>query len=113
MRLRRNYLLLTLLVMLLSVCSVQADDNIFGTKYYEGNRDMTWPVPDHYKLSGCFGDYRSHNAIDIPTGKNVPAVAAYGGTVKFTGWNGGYGNVVVIRHLYKLKNGKNIVLYTY
>ena len=63
---------------------------------------LLWPVPICHNMSR--GYYRGHYAIDICNGP-VPvyghdAVAADVGTViqAATGWNGGYGNMVKIRH---------------
>ncbi len=47
------------------------------------------------------GYRRGHYAIDIANSMNTPIYAAAGGTVeiaKVGGWNGGYGNYVVIDH---------------
>lgn len=63
---------------------------------------MTWPVPICRRIYQ--GYHRGHLAIDISSGPvpvlGKPAVAADGGTViqAANGWNGGYGNVVKIRH---------------
>jgi hypothetical protein len=64
-----------------------------------------WPVTDHTPSTG-FG-YRSdpfthrqrwHDGVDLgqPCGDAVRA--ALGGTVAFTGWAGGYGNRIIVRH---------------
>lgn len=72
-----------------------------GTKKIPSGQ-LLWPVPICHNMSR--GYYRGHYAIDICNGP-VPvfghnAVAADTGTVieAATGWNGGYGNVVKIRH---------------
>ena len=63
---------------------------------------MLWPVPICHRV--YVGYSGSHKAIDISSGPvpvlGKPAVAADGGTVieAATGWNGGYGTVVKIRH---------------
>ena len=63
---------------------------------------MTWPVPICRRIYQ--GYHRGHLGIDISSGPvpvlGKPAVAADGGTViqASNGWNGGYGNVVKIRH---------------
>ena len=43
-------------------------------------------------------DSAMHNGIDIDLNKGDPVVAAFGGMVRIAGRNGGYGNVVIIRH---------------
>ncbi|HZJ84078.1 MAG TPA: M23 family metallopeptidase, partial [Syntrophomonadaceae bacterium] len=43
--------------------------------------------------------YRSsHTAIDIATRTGTPIRAADSGYVTFTGWQGGYGNFVIVDH---------------
>jgi murein DD-endopeptidase MepM/ murein hydrolase activator NlpD len=43
--------------------------------------------------------YGYHRAIDIagPYGETIKA--SYGGTVQFRGWSGGYGNLVILKHV--------------
>jgi len=43
--------------------------------------------------------YRAHHGIDYATPVGTPIHAAYSGRVIFAGRKGGYGNVVIIRHL--------------
>ncbi|MBR3778710.1 MAG: peptidoglycan DD-metalloendopeptidase family protein [Clostridia bacterium] len=63
---------------------------------------MLWPVPICHRV--YVGYSSSHRAIDISSGPvpvlGKPAVAADSGTVieASTGWNGGYGTVVKVRH---------------
>lgn len=73
---------------------VQGDGKTTGT--------MIWPVPICHNMSR--GYKSGHYALDIANGpvtvNGKPALAADGGTVikAATGWNGGYGNVVMIQH---------------
>ncbi|MCL1862477.1 MAG: M23 family metallopeptidase, partial [Defluviitaleaceae bacterium] len=39
-----------------------------------------------------------HEGVDIPAPSGTPIHAAGGGTVSYSGWRGGYGNVVFIDH---------------
>lgn len=82
---------------------------------YTGGR-MQWPVPGRSRISSPFG-YRihpifkvkkMHTGIDIPapTGNNIVAAAA--GNVIYSGWLGGYGNVIMIDH-----GGKIVTLYAH
>jgi murein DD-endopeptidase MepM/ murein hydrolase activator NlpD len=63
-----------------------------------GSTAFIWPTGNHY-LSG--NDYWSgHLGIDIAAGEGAPVWAADAGVVTMAqgGWNGGYGNVVMIDH---------------
>ena len=40
----------------------------------------------------------AHNGIDIDLRRGCKVVAAFDGVVRFARWQGGYGNVVVVRH---------------
>jgi len=42
--------------------------------------------------------YRPHHGTDFGARKGTPLLAVNAGTVSFSGWMGGYGNVVKIRH---------------
>lgn len=55
---------------------------------------LIWPVSG--SISQSFG--RGHTGLDIagPIGSSI--LAADGGTVTFAGWEGGYGNFVIINH---------------
>ena len=59
----------------------------------------------HWPASGRISDnfysrrpYGYHGAIDIagPNGQTI--LAAYGGSVRFAGWSGSYGNLVICAH---------------
>lgn len=55
------------------------------------------PAPGGHITQGLHG----HNGIDLGASRGAPIVAAAGGTViiaKNSGWNGGYGNYVVVSH---------------
>ena len=58
------------------------------------------PLPGSYVSCGWYG-YAGHRAVDlcIRGGTlNAPVCAADGGTVIFSGWSGGYGNMIKIQH---------------
>ncbi len=58
------------------------------------------PLPGSYVSCGWYG-YSGHRALDlcIRGGTlNAPVCAADGGTVIFSGWSGGYGNMIKIQH---------------
>lgn len=51
-----------------------------------------------YRVHPIFGTRRLHAGMDINGNTGDPIAAAKGGTVILAGWNGGYGNAVVISH---------------
>ena len=44
------------------------------------------------------GSFEFHGGLDIATAWGTPVVAAGSGTVAFAGWQGGYGQVVILDH---------------
>jgi len=83
-------------------------ENSYGTSDY-----YIHPLPSSLKTQGLHG----YNAIDLGAAYGTPIVASAAGDVIIVrngGWNGGYGNYVVIRHdngtqtLYS-HNSQNIV----
>lgn len=80
-----------------------------GRSIYVGGT-FTWPVPNYYRVSSPYGDRthpiygytKAHAGIDI-AGSGIggkPTVAANKGRVFLAnyGWNGGYGNYIIIDH---------------
>ena len=66
---------------------------------------MMWPAVGHgisspfgYRIHPITGQYKLHTGVDINVGYGTPVYAADGGTVILAGWNGGYGNCIVINH---------------
>jgi murein DD-endopeptidase MepM/ murein hydrolase activator NlpD len=72
-----------------------------GTSMSQGMPDA-WVLPMHdYRLSSRFGMRwgRPHRGLDLaglPEG--TPYMAVHDGTVVQAGWNGGYGNSIIIDH---------------
>lgn len=64
-----------------------------------GSGDYFWPVDGGY-ISAYQGDGRGHKGIDIAAPYGTPIYAAESGTVidVGSGWNGGYGNCVMVSH---------------
>ncbi len=67
---------------------------------------MTWPAPGYTRITSEFG-YRIHpilktrklhTGIDIGVPANSTIVAAQSGTVIASGYNGGYGKIVMVDH---------------
>ncbi len=62
-----------------------------------GGSWLSHPVPGAVKTQGLHG----YNAIDLAAGAGTPVRAAASGEVivsKSSGWNGGYGQYIVVRH---------------
>jgi len=55
------------------------------------------------RLDPVLADRKMHEGLDIATVHGQPVVAPSDGTVVFKGWEGGYGNVLVIDHGYGVK----------
>lgn len=57
-------------------------------------------VPFQTKVFSKFGYRRSrqHNGVDLPLQMGAPVRAAFPGKVRYASRNGGYGNLVIIRH---------------
>jgi murein DD-endopeptidase MepM/ murein hydrolase activator NlpD len=71
-----------------------------GTKppVNKGTGRLSWPAQG--RLTSRYGRRwgRMHNGIDIANSKGTPIYAADSGKVIFSGWSGGYGNMVKIDH---------------
>ncbi len=59
-----------------------------------------WVRPATGPLSSVYGARwgTTHYGLDIASAYGSPIMAASGGTVEFSGWNGGYGKLVIINH---------------
>lgn len=72
------------------------------TSYTTG--EFIWPLYGRitsqygYRKHPIFGSRRMHTGLDISAPYRTPVHAANSGKVIFTGWYGGYGNVVIIDH---------------
>ena len=71
-----------------------------------GGGSMVWPVPGHTRVSSGFGNrlhpilrvYRMHTGIDIGAPSGAHIIATNKGVVIMSGWQGGYGNAVIVDH---------------
>ncbi len=65
-----------------------------------------WPVASYVYVSSRFGlrvhpitgQKKSHTGIDIASNQGTAVYASDGGSVTLAGWNGGYGNCIMIDH---------------
>ena len=78
-------------------------------RYYSALKggDFLWPLPGHTYISSGYGSRvdpitgkagEFHTGIDIPAPTGTKVLASAGGKVILAGWNGGYGNCVIIQH---------------
>ena len=60
--------------------------------------DLRWPLEG--RLSSGFGrrGRKPHQGVDIAAPKGTPIRAAEAGKVIYSGWLGGYGRVVIVKH---------------
>ncbi len=77
-----------------------------GSSTYTGGA-FVWPTPSCTYITSHFapqrvnpvtGKLRPHTGTDIGAQYGANIIAAATGTVIFSGWNGGYGNCVIIDH---------------
>ena len=74
------------------------------TKWQAGK--MLWPLPSSRRITSPFGTRfhpifktkKVHHGVDIGASTGSSIVAAKDGKVIIAGWQGGYGNVVIIDH---------------
>jgi|LSQX01.3.fsa_nt_gb murein DD-endopeptidase MepM/ murein hydrolase activator NlpD len=75
-----------------------------GRKYTGSS--MVWPTPSCHNITSSFGyrkhpvtgQNRMHTGVDIGASSGASVVAANDGVVLMSGWNGGYGNCIIIDH---------------
>ena len=71
----------------------------------DGNA-LTWPLAPGRSISSGYGNRRDpftgrtsfHTGVDVPAPLGTNIFAAADGTVIFSGWQGGFGNTVIIDH---------------
>ena len=70
-----------------------------------GGGAFAWPVPSSHSISSGYGwricpfhGREFHGAIDIAANSGAPIVSAADGTVIRAGWNGGFGNSIMVDH---------------
>ena len=65
-----------------------------------------WPAPSYtyissefgYRIHPVYGTRKYHSGMDMAAPGGSPILAAANGTVRFAGWNGGYGYCIIIDH---------------
>ena len=77
--------------------STRSDPAVPAPSTSGGGGGFAHPVPGALRTQGIHG----YNAVDLAAGHGTPIRAAAAGEVivsKSSGWNGGYGNYIVVRH---------------
>jgi murein DD-endopeptidase MepM/ murein hydrolase activator NlpD len=59
---------------------------------------LRWVRPIEARITQGFGGANHHIGLDLGAPHGTPIYAAHRGTVAFSGWMSGYGNLVLIRH---------------
>ncbi|KJS21418.1 MAG: hypothetical protein VR72_10340 [Clostridiaceae bacterium BRH_c20a] len=67
---------------------------------------LQWPTPGQYRITSAYGmrfhpilkTQRFHTGVDIAAPYGSNAIASANGKVIFTGWQGGYGNTIIVDH---------------
>ena len=70
------------------------------------NGELMWPLKGYHRISSPFGWRNApigsggerHRGIDIPAPTGTPVYSATDGVVISSGWNGSYGNAVMIKY---------------
>ncbi len=65
----------------------------------EGNSDFVYPVKGQLLGQFCYRGKIVHTGIDIALKKGTPVHSSFDGVVRMAKYYGGYGKVVVVRHL--------------
>lgn len=86
--------------------SYPSSSNGSSSSQVRGSGELIWPVPGSSRISSYYGyrvhpifnTQKFHAGIDIPAPQGSPIVASDSGIVIYSGWQGGYGNVVMISH---------------
>ena len=77
-----------------------------NTSFVPSNGTYQWPCPGYYpsadddffgtRLHPIWGDYRTHYGVDMGAPSGTPIQAMGNGSIISAGWNGGYGNCVIV-----------------
>lgn len=83
--------------------SLSKPSSAVSPKYVSGV--FTWPATSYsvtsaygYRIHPVYKTKKYHSGIDIGAAYGTAVSAANGGTVTLAGWNGGYGNCIVVDH---------------
>lgn len=88
-----------------SLTSQSSSNSGTSAAVYSGGA-LSWPTPSTTYVTSPYGwrfhpiqkRNKLHTGIDIGAGYGASVIAAEGGTVLRAGWNGGYGQYIVIDH---------------
>lgn len=80
--------------------SLTAQDSSLTLLLADVQKNQVYTHPVDNVVTSKFGwrDGRNHNGYDIDLEVWDPVASAFDGVVRFAGWGGGYGRLVVVRH---------------
>jgi murein DD-endopeptidase MepM/ murein hydrolase activator NlpD len=87
-----------------AAAAAAANANVSSSANASGS--FMWPVASYVYVSSRFGlrihpitgVQKTHTGMDIASNQGTAVYASDGGTVTLAGWNGGYGNCIMIDH---------------
>lgn len=84
----------------------RAAQNVSSSGSASSSGSFLWPVASYVYISSRFGlrihpitgEEKNHTGLDIASNQGTAVYASDGGTITLAGWNGGYGNCIMIDH---------------
>ncbi len=84
----------------------RAAQNVSSSGSASSSGSFLWPVASYVYISSRFGlrihpitgEEKTHTGLDIASNQGTAVYASDGGTITLAGWNGGYGNCIMIDH---------------
>ena len=82
----------------------RAAQNVSSSGSASSSGSFLWPVASYVYISSRFGlrihpitgEEKTHTGLDIASNQGTAVYASDGGTITLAGWNGGYGNCIMI-----------------
>ena len=89
-----------------SIAASSSKGTATGDRIVYNGGVFCWPAPSYtyissefgYRIHPVYGTKKYHSGMDMAAPGGSPILAAADGTVRFAGWNGGYGYCVIIDH---------------
>ncbi len=89
-----------------SIAGISSTGDTSGGRIVYSGGVFCWPAPSYtyisspygYRIHPVYGTKKYHSGLDLAAPGGSPILAAADGTVKFAGWNGGYGYCIILDH---------------